>query len=57
MFKYDEFAKHYRLYPHLLWLRNSPLEDSECLPEPEVLAAEMVEDLSKPLEEFKGIID
>ncbi len=39
----------------LLWLRDSVLEDSENLPEPEVLPADIVEDLEAALEAFRGV--
>lgn len=41
----------------LLWLKDSALEDSENLPEPEVLAAEIVEDLHVALEAFQAIAE
>ena len=40
-----------------MWLRDSALEDSENLPEPEVLAAEIVEDLEAALEAFRGVAE
>ncbi len=39
----------------IFWLRDESLEDSANLPEPDVLAAEIVEDLQAALEQFKGI--
>ena len=54
-FKYDELAKRDKLNLDLLWIRDRALEDSENLPEPEVLAAEIVEDLHAALEAFQGI--
>ena len=54
-FEYDELAKRDKLNLDLLWLRDSALEDSENLPEPEVLAAEIVENLHAALEAFQGI--
>ncbi len=39
----------------LLWLKDSALEDSENLPEPEVLTSEIVEDLHAALEVFQAI--
>ena len=39
----------------IFWLRDESLEDSENLPEPEVLAAEIVEDLHIALEAFQAI--
>ena len=54
-FEYDELAKRDKLNLDLLWLRDSALEDGENLPEPEVLAAEIVEDLHTALEAFQAI--
>ena len=54
-FEYDELAKRDKLNLDLLWIRDRALADSENLPEPEVLAAEIVEDLQAALEAFQGI--
>ena len=56
-FEYDELAKRDKLNLDLLWLRDSALEDGENLPEPEVLAAEIVEDLHAALEAFRAVAD
>ncbi len=36
----------------IFWLRDESLEDSANLPEPDVLAAEIMEDLQTALEQF-----
>ena len=54
-FEYDELARRDKLNLDLLWLRDRALEDGENLPEPEVLAAEIVEDLHAALEAFQAI--
>ncbi len=41
----------------IFWLRDEGLEDSASLPAPEVLAAEIVEDLQAALEQFTAIAD
>ena len=41
----------------LFWLRDESLEDSANLPEPDVLAAEIVEDLRAALEQFATIAE
>ena len=56
-FEYDELAKRDKLNLDLLWLRDSALENGENLPEPEVLAAEIVEDLHAALEAFQVIAE
>jgi type I restriction enzyme M protein len=40
-----------------LWLKDDSLEDSANLPEPGVLAAEIVADLEAALEQFQLIAD
>ena len=49
------WAKRDKLNPDLLWLRDRALAGSGSLPEPEVLAAEIVEDLRAALEAFQTI--
>ncbi len=39
----------------IFWLKDESLEDSENLPEPEVLARKIVENLQSALEEFQSI--
>jgi type I restriction enzyme M protein len=39
----------------IFWLRDASLEDGSNLPDPDVLAAEIVEDLRAALEEFELI--
>ena len=56
-FEYDELAKRDKMNLDLVWLRDSALEDGENLPEPEVLAAEIVEDLEAALEAFRGVAE
>ena len=41
----------------IFWLREESLEDSANLPEPDVLAAEIVEDLQAALEQFSAIAE
>jgi type I restriction enzyme M protein len=36
----------------IFWLKDDSLEDSASLPDPDVLAAEIVEDLQAALDEF-----
>lgn len=54
-FSYDEIARRDKLSLDLIWLRDESLEDSENLPPPEVIAAEIVEDLEAALAEFASI--
>jgi type I restriction enzyme M protein len=39
----------------IFWLRDESLEDSDHLPPPDVIAAEIVEDLRPALEQFAEI--
>jgi type I restriction enzyme M protein len=39
----------------IFWLRDESLEDSANLPDPDVIAAEIAEDLRAALEQFEGI--
>ena len=40
----------------IFWLRDESLEDSANLPEPDVLAREIMEELEAALEQFAGIV-
>lgn len=44
-----------KLNPDIFWLRDKILEDSENLPEPDVLAHEIADDLQTALEQFAAI--
>lgn len=50
-FSYDELVKQDKASLDIFWLKDESLEDSENLPAPEVLAAEIVESLETALEE------
>ena len=39
----------------IFWLKDESLEDSENLPDPDILAQEIVEDLEAALEQFREI--
>ena len=54
-FSYEELTKRDKLNLDIFWLKDESLEDSENLPEPDVLAAEIVEDLQAALEAFQAI--
>ncbi len=41
----------------IFWLKDESLEDSDNLPDPVVLAREIVESLETALEQFRGIGD
>ena len=41
----------------IFWLRDEDLEDTDNLPAPEIIAAEIVEDLRAALEEFEALAE
>jgi type I restriction enzyme M protein len=46
-----------RLLNYCEFLRAESLEDSANLPDPDVLAAEIMDDLQSALEQFEGIVE
>jgi type I restriction enzyme M protein len=51
-FSYDELIKRDKASLDIFWLKDDSLEDSLNLPAPDVIAAEIVEDLQAALDEF-----
>jgi type I restriction enzyme M protein len=56
-FAYDELLQRDKVSLDLIWLRDDSLEDSDNLPAPDVLAAEIAEDLEAALAEFAQIAE
>ena len=54
-YSYDELMKRDKANLDIFWLRDKSLEDSEDLPEPDILAREITDDLSTALEQFASI--
>ena len=54
-FSFDEIAKRDKLNLDILWIKDKSLEDAESLPEPDVLAQEIAEDLQAAMEMFATI--
>jgi type I restriction enzyme M protein len=54
-FDYEELLRRDKLSLDIFWLRDESLEDAAGLAEPDVIAAEIVEDLRAALEEFELI--
>ncbi len=54
-YTYDEIAARDKVSLDIFWLRDDTLEDSNNLPAPDVLAAEIVADLEAALEQFREI--
>ena len=55
MFTYDEVVARDKTNLDLFWLKDDSLEDTENLPAPAVLAAEIVEQLQAALIEFESV--
>ncbi|HKZ68932.1 MAG TPA: class I SAM-dependent DNA methyltransferase [Anaerolineales bacterium] len=55
-FAYDELIARDKVNLDIFWLRDESLEESANLPDPDVLAAEIVEDLQAALEQFEEIV-
>jgi type I restriction enzyme M protein len=56
-FSYEELVKRDKASLDIFWLKDESLEDSDNLPAPEVLAAEIVESLETALGEFRAIYE
>jgi len=54
-YTYDEIVQRDKCSLDIFWLRDESLDASENLPEPDVIAAEIVEDLQAALEQFAAI--
>jgi len=54
-FGYDQLMERDRVSLDIFWLRDDSLEDADNLPSPDVLAAEIMEDLRAALSEFADI--
>jgi len=56
-FSYEELMDRDKANLDIFWLKDDSLEDVEDLPEPEVLAADIVENLEAALDQFSQIQD
>ncbi len=56
-FAYDELMQRDKVSLDIFWLRDESLEESENLPEPDVIAAEITENLEAALEQFASIYE
>ncbi len=54
-YAYEELIARDKINLDISWLRDDSLEDSANLPDPDVIAMEIVEDLRAALEEFELI--
>ena len=54
-FEYEELVKRDKVNLDIFWLKDKSLEDSEDLPDPDVLAQEIADDLQTALDQFTSI--
>ncbi|HSP58130.1 MAG TPA: N-6 DNA methylase [Halomonas sp.] len=54
-FSYDELIQRDKLNLDIFWFKDDSLEDIDSLPEPDVLATEIVENLEAALEQFRSV--
>ena len=54
-YEYDALIERDKTNLDIFWLKDDSLEDTENLPEPDVLASDIVENLGAALEQFRGI--
>jgi type I restriction enzyme M protein len=57
VYSYDELMARDKVNLDIFWLRDESLEESANLPEPDVLAREIVAELEAALEQFAGIVE
>jgi hypothetical protein len=55
-YNYDELVSRDKASLDILWLKDDSLEASDNLPDPDVIALEIVEDLEAALEQFREIV-
>jgi type I restriction enzyme M protein len=55
-FSYAELLQRDKVSLDIFWLKDESLEDTDNLPDPDVLAAEIVESLQAALEQFSGMV-
>jgi type I restriction enzyme M protein len=51
-FAYEDMLKRDKVSLDIFWLKDESLEDSANLPDPDVIAAEIAEDLQAALDQF-----
>lgn len=56
-YSYEELMARDKANLDIFWLRDESLEDSANLPDPDVLAREIMEELEAALEQFAGIVE
>jgi type I restriction enzyme M protein len=56
-YSYDDLVRRDKVSLDILWLKDESLEESTNLPEPKVLAEEIVEDMQSALDQFSSILE
>ncbi len=56
-FTYEELTARDKLNMDIFWLKDDSLEDIDSLPEPDVIAAEIVEKLEAALDQFRSVAE
>jgi hypothetical protein len=56
-YSYEEIMARDKVNLDIFWLRDESLEDTDNLPDPDIIAAEIVEDLESALEQFRLIAE
>ena len=56
-FAYDELIQRDKINLDIFWLKDESLEDAADLPDPDVLARDIAENLAAALEQFAGIYE
>jgi len=56
-FTYDQIIDRDKTSLDIFWLKDKSLTDLDNLPDPDVLATEIIENIEAGLESFKGIIE
>ena len=57
VFTYEELVKRDKVNLDILWIKDESLEDTENLPNPDILAREIAENLQSALEQFSSIYE
>ena len=57
LFTYDELIQRDKVSLDIFWLKDESLEDTDNLPEPDILALEITENLESALEQFRSIYE
>ena len=57
VYDYEELIKRDKMNLDLFWLKDKSLEDSDDLPDPDVIADEIADDLQTALDQFRSIAE